>query len=130
MLENPRNLGFEETMTWIEKTVTNNKWIAIAVHDLQASMTNNGYEVLPVIVLAICQPAHAFKVLGKDSERIVSSMMPCRVSVYKKSDGLSYVSRMNTSLLTSRFSGDIKEVMIETSREIEQMLKLLFEKKR
>ncbi len=123
MLENRSKKNFEETMAWIEKTATENQWKVIAIHDLQQSMEKNGYDVLPVKVFAICQPHHAFKVLGKDDERIVSSMMPCRISVYEKSDGKTYISRMNTAMMAASFEGAIKEVMVSTSEEIEEMLK-------
>lgn len=123
MLENQSKKSFAETVEWIEKTAADNKWKVQAVHDLQGSMKKNGYEVLPVKVLAICQPQHAIKVLGKDDERIVSSMMPCRVSVYEKSDGKTYISRMNTKMMASHFEGAVKEVMVGTSEEIEEMLK-------
>jgi uncharacterized protein (DUF302 family) len=125
MLENASKKSFDETVTWIEKTATDHDWKVIAIHDLQASMTKNGYEVLPVKVFALCKPEHAYKVLGKDNERIVSSMMPCRVSVYEKSDGKTYISRMNTKLMAGNFEGAVKEVMTVTTDEIEELLKPL-----
>ncbi len=125
MLENESKKNFDATIEWIDKTVTDNQWKVIALHNLQESMSKNGYEVLPVKVFAICQPHHAVKVLGKDDERIVSSMMPCRVSVYEKSDGKTYISRMNTSMMAAGFEGAIKDVMVSTSVEIEEMLKPL-----
>lgn len=128
MLENKSKKNFDETIEWIEKTVTDNKWIVIAVHDLQNSLEKNGYNVLPVKVMAICQPHHAVKVLGRDDERIVSSMMPCRISVYQKSDNQTYISRMNTSMMASGFEGEIKEVMVTTSVEIEQMIDPILQK--
>jgi len=125
MLENESKKNFAETIEWIDKTVTENKWKVLAQHNLQEAMKKNGYEVLPVKVFAICQPHHAYKVLGKDDERIVSSMMPCRISVYEKSDGNTYISRMNTSMMAAGFEGAVKEVMVSTSEEIEVMIKPL-----
>ena len=123
MLENQSKKNFDETVEWIEKTATENKWKVLAIHDLQLSMEKNGYEVLPVKVLAICQPEQAVKVLAKDDERIVSSMMPCRISVYEKSDGKTYLSRINTGVMAAGFEGAVKEVMVSTSEEIEKMIK-------
>ena len=85
MLENESKESFFDSINWIEKTMTDNDWKILDIHDLQNSMENNGYEVLPVKVFAVCQPHHAIKVLGKDDDRIVSAMMPCRISVYTKS---------------------------------------------
>ena len=125
MLENQSKKNFNETIEWIDSVATENKWKVIALHNLQEAMNKNGYEVLPVKVFAICQPHHAYKVLGKDDERIVSSMMPCRISVYEKSDGKTYISRMNTSIMASSFEGVVKDVMVSTSEEIEVMIKPL-----
>lgn len=125
ILENKSNKSFDETVEWIDKTVTDNNWKVLTIHNLQDSMDKNGYEVLPVKVFAICQPHHAVKILGKDDERIVSSMMPCRISVYEKSDGNTYLSRMDTAMMSAGFEGAIKEVMVSTSKEIEQMIKPL-----
>lgn len=123
MLENQSKKSFDETIEWIEKTAVDNNWKVIAIHDLQASMKKNGYEVLPVKVFAICQPEHAVKVLANDDYKLVSSMMPCRISVYEKSNGNTYISRMNTGILASVFEGVVKDVMTDTSAEIEEMIK-------
>lgn len=125
MLENQSKKNFNETVEWVDSVATDNNWKVIAVHNLQEAMNKNGYKVLPVKVFAICQPDHAFKVLSKDDERIISSMMPCRISVYEKSDGKTYLSRMNTSILAAGFEGLIKEVMVSTAEEIEVMIKPL-----
>ncbi|MBT3244727.1 MAG: DUF302 domain-containing protein [Bacteroidetes bacterium] len=122
MLENESKESFFDSINWIEKTMTDNDWKILDIHDLQNSMENNGYEVLPVKVFAVCQPHHAIKVLGKDDDRIVSAMMPCRISVYTKSDGKTYISRINTGMMADDFHGAMKELMVSTSEEIEEML--------
>ena len=127
MLENESKKSFEQTIEWIEKIAKEHKWKVTHVTDLQMSMEKNGYKVLPVKVLALCQPHHAVKVLGKDDERIVSPMMPCRVSVYEKSDGKTYLSRMNTKMMAANFEGPVKELMVVTFDEIEKMIKPILE---
>lgn len=123
MLENESKKSFDETIEWLEKTATKHKWKVTHVTDLQMSMEKNGYKVLPVKILALCQPHHAVKVLGKDDERIISSMMPCRISVYEKSDGKTYLSRINAKLLAANLEGAVKKLMAITTDEIEEMIK-------
>jgi len=123
--ENESKKSFDQTIQWLEKTATEHKWKVTHIHSLLESMEKNGYDVLPVKVLALCQPHHAVKVLGKDHERIVSSMMPCRISVYEKSDGKTYLSRMNTKMMAQNFDGAVKELMVVTSEEIEEIIKPL-----
>ena len=85
-------------------------------------MKTYGKDVLPVKVLAICHPKHSSKILEKDNERIVSCMMPCRISVYKKSNGKTYISRINPAPMAKAYGGLVEQVMTESANEIEVML--------
>jgi uncharacterized protein (DUF302 family) len=48
--------------------------------------------------------------------------MPCRISVYEKSDGKVYIARLNASLLAGSFGGLTEEVMTQSFAEMENML--------
>ena len=97
-------------------------WKIPHVNDLQATMHKFGKEVRQVKVYEICQPDHAFKILSQDDERIVSSLMPCRVAIYEKSDGSVYVSRMNSGLLSRPMNKIIRSTMSDAAAETEQIL--------
>mgnify|MGYP001166111129 CR=1 FL=1 len=86
-------------------------WKILIVHDLQLSLQKNNFEVLPVKVMEICNPAYSSRLLDQDDKRINSTMMPCRISVYEKSDGKTYVSIMNFSILAAQIDGVVAEVM-------------------
>ena len=118
---------FEESVDKFEQTVLSRGWKIPAVHDLQETMTKNGFEVSKVKVFEICQPAHAYKILSRDKERIVSNMLPCRVSIYEKSDGKTYVSWMNTALMGNMMGGIIADVMGDATKESEAMISVLKE---
>ena len=121
-LENESKYGFDETVEILKSETEKKTWKVIAIHDLQNTLANNGYDVLPVKVFSVCHPKHSSKILDKDDERLVSSLMPCRVSVYEKSDGKVYISRMNTGVLAKSFGGVIEEVMQASTQEIEEIL--------
>ena len=70
----------------------------------------------------MCHPNHSSRILEKDAERIVSSMMPCRVSVYEKKDGKTYISRMNSSIVAAGFGGIIEQVMTDSANEVEEII--------
>jgi len=93
-----------------------------AVHDLQASMSKFDYDVKQVKVFELCHPDYASKILLESDERIVSSLMPCRVAIYEKDDGKVYISRMNTSLMAGMMGGLIKDVMADASNDTEVIL--------
>lgn len=121
-LENESKYDFDETVEKLKAEAELKTWKVIAIHDLENTLANNGYEVLPVKVFSVCHPKHSSKILEKDDERLVSSLMPCRVSVYEKSNGKVYISRMNTGVLAKSFGGIIEEVMEESTKEIEDIL--------
>ncbi|MEI6122561.1 MAG: DUF302 domain-containing protein [Bacteroidota bacterium] len=84
--------------TTVEKLIDaaqQREWQNPATHDLQQSLAKSGKTVRPVQVIEICKPEYSGKMLEKNHERIVSIMMPCRISVYEKEDGVAYVALLN-----------------------------------
>jgi uncharacterized protein (DUF302 family) len=122
MLENESRYDFETTLSTIEQSVTNAGWSMPAVHDLQKSLARAGKEVNPVRVFAICNPERAVGILSGDEERIYSNMMPCRISVYTKTDGKTYISRMNIPGATKGMPANVKAIMKEAYRDVEGIL--------
>src|SRR5512133_2751135 len=80
------------------------EWQNPAVHNLQQSLAKAGKTVRPVQVIEICKPEYSGKMLEKSDERIVSVMMPCRISVYEKEDGKAYVALLNIAGMISGLS--------------------------
>ena len=129
LLEDESKFGFEETVTQLEASIEANDWKLPAVHDLQKSMKKFGIEVNPVKVFELCHPDHAGKVLKEGDERIVSSLMPCRVAIYEKPDGKTYISRMNSRLMAKPMGGIISEVMTDAASENENILDAIIKTK-
>ena len=126
-IENKSKFNLEETVTKLTEAVGKSEWKLIHMHDLQQLMHKNGLEVLPARVMEICAPSFAFKLLSKDEERIYSNMMPCRVSVYEKGDGETYVSRMNIEQFASQMGGVVQEVMEIAFRGAESFINQVVE---
>ena len=126
-IENKSRFNFEETILKLTEAVSKSDWKLIHMHNLEQLMLNNGHEVLPAKVMEICAPSFAFKLLSKDEERIYSNMMPCRLSVYEKSDGKTYVSRMNIEQFASSMGGVIQEVMTTAFRGAEGFINQVIE---
>ena len=96
-----------DVATTVEKLVaaaTLKNWQNPAVHNLQQSLAKAGKEVRPVQVVEICKPEYSGVMLEKSDERIVSVMMPCRISVYQKEDGKTYVALLNMAEMVTGFS--------------------------
>ena len=87
MLEDVSPYNFEETVAKFEESVKAHGWKIPTVHDLQKTMKKHGKDVRSVKVIELCHPDHAGRILAESEERIVSSLMPCRVAFYEKEDG-------------------------------------------
>jgi uncharacterized protein (DUF302 family) len=122
LIESQSPHDFKTTVSKFEQAVIVQGWKIPAVHDLQATMHGFGKTVGQVKVYELCHPEHAYQILNKSEERIVSSMMPCRVAIYEKADGSVYLSRMNSKLMANAMGGIVKEVMSEAFSENEQMI--------
>ncbi|MBP7507377.1 MAG: DUF302 domain-containing protein [Prolixibacteraceae bacterium] len=116
---------FNTTVEKLTKEIESKSWKISNIYDLQKTLENHGKVVLPVKVFSLCHPNQSGKILEKDTERIISSMMPCRISVYEKHDGKTYISRMNSNIIAKGFGGIIEEVMTSSANEVEEILESL-----
>ena len=109
---------FASTLDHLLKEVEGKSWNLSHTYDLQNTLKKHGKEVLPVTIVSICHPDHSSRILALDDERMVSSLMPCRISVYEKHDGFTYVSWMNSSMVASQLGGIVEQVMTESTQEV------------
>jgi len=123
VIEQQSKFKFEKTVDLIIAEAERREWKVPAVHDLQLSLAKSGKEVRPVKVVEICKPRYSGKMLELNDERIISVMMPCRISVYEKDNGLTFVSLINTGDLASGLSPKIAEVMRAASDETFEIVK-------
>ncbi len=122
MLEDESRYGFEETIANFEQEVENDGWSIMGYTDMQEVLKGHGHDVLDVRIYELCSSQYSARILQLDDERIVSPLMPCRVSIYKKTDGNTYITRMNSQLMARTFGGVIDEVMEKAAAETEEIL--------
>jgi len=125
LVEKESRYSFEESVEKLEQSALEKGWKIPTVHDLQNTMNNFGKDVRSAKVFELCHPEHAYEILSRDKERIVMSMMPCRIAVYEKSDGKTYVSWMNTGLVGRMMKGVVPKVMKAASAESEEIVQVL-----
>jgi len=70
-------------------------------------------------VIELCKPDYAYQLLSDDDLRIYANMMPCRISLYQKADGQTYVSRMNSAMFAAQIGGVLQDVMSDAYSEVE-----------
>ena len=119
--------NFEEAVELIETTVRQKGWTIPAIHNMQATLANFGHDVEKMKIFEICHPDLAYQILSRDDERIVSSLLPCRLSVYEKSDGNVYVSWMNMRLMGRLMKGTVPGAFAEASSATEQIVNVLLQ---
>jgi uncharacterized protein (DUF302 family) len=122
---NESKYDFDQTVEILTESTKSNNWKMPHEYDLQQIMANNGFEVKPVRVFSICKPDIAVRILNNDSDRHVSALMPCRVSIYKKADGKTYISRMNFGLFAKLLGGKASVVMEDAGAGSEIILKAI-----
>ncbi len=122
MLENLSRFGFAETVDKISQAVPGSGWKITTTHDMQETMKKNGKDVLPVKVIEICNPQLAYQILSSEDQKQVSVFLPCRVSVYEKADGKTYISRMNSPAFGSMIGGTAASVITEAFNQAEKLI--------
>ena len=125
VIENTSKFDFGKTVELLVAEAESRDWKVPAVHDLQKSLAKSGKSVKPVKVIEICKPQYSGKMLELNHERIISVMMPCRISVYEKEDGLTYVSLINAGDMVSGLPANIAGVMKEASDETFEIVKTI-----
>lgn len=122
MVEDQSQYGFVETVERFKANVLDAGWSIPGHHDMQAILESHGHDVLRIEIFELCSSKYSAEILKLDDERIVSPLMPCRIAIYEKSDGNTYIARMNNTLMARLFGGVIYDVMEQASAETEAML--------
>jgi uncharacterized protein (DUF302 family) len=127
MVESESKYDFEKSAEVFEQSIKDAGWSVSGIHDLKKTLKGFGYEIGEVKAFELCKADHSSVVLSRDDERIISPLMPCRVSLYTKSDGKTYISRMNSLLMAKPFGGLISDIMkkaaIDTEKILESIIK-------
>jgi len=119
--------GFDET---IEKVIGNAKEMGWKVpKSWKINFQKNLKKVVkvdigPNKVIGMCDPKAAADILIHDELKRISVMMPCKIAIYEKSDGKTYISIMNMGLLGTVFGDVIKGITNELAPQMEKMVTL------
>ena len=123
LTENQSRFSFDKTVEILVAEAEMRQWKVPAIHDLQQSLAKSGKTVKPVKVIEICKPEYSGKMLELNHERIISVMMPCRISVYEKDDGNTYIALINSGMLAEGIPEIISKVMKAASDETFEIVK-------
>ena len=117
--EIPSPFGVEETVARIQQNIQNagNGWSLSGLRNAAKPIEMDGGNVLPVLMIEACSTQYSKPILNEDSVRFLSILMPCKISVYKKNDGKTYIGMMNAELIGSLFGSMVGDIMKKVSAD-------------
>ena len=124
-IESP--LGFEETMVKLEANAKAAGWKVPQKWkiDFQKNLKKvTGKDIGKNQVLKMCEPSAAARMLVHDEYKLLTTMMPCTVAVYEKSNSKTYISIMNMEMLGMIYGGEIKTIADELAPQMRKMVDL------
>jgi uncharacterized protein (DUF302 family) len=123
VIEKQSKYDFDKTVDLLVAEAERREWKIPAVHDLQQSLAKSGKTVKPVKVVEICKPVYSGQLLELSEERIMSVMMPCRISVYVKDNGKTYMALVDGAEMAAGQPVKIAKVMKAASDETFEIVK-------
>ena len=120
IVEHPSPFGVEETAARIQANIqglANRGWSLSALRDPSSAVAAAGGNVPPVLLVEACSTDYSGPILKEDATRILSILMPCTITIYKKSDGKTYIGLMNTALMGHLFGSKVAAVMQEVAAD-------------
>ena len=101
----------------LEAAAQRHKFGVLAVHDLKAKMREKGADFQgECLIYEVCNPFQAREVLESNLE--LSTVLPCRISVYRTQNGYTLATLKPTSLVELFHSESLRAVAEEVEQTI------------
>jgi uncharacterized protein (DUF302 family) len=116
--------GVEETVARIQHNIQANPngWALSGLRNPARAVQQDGGNALPVLMVEACSTKYSKPILNEDSVRFLSILMPCKISVYKKNDGKTYIATMNAGLMGKMFGPLVGDVMSKVAEDQQQFV--------
>lgn len=121
-LEDKSPFSFIDTCDALRVEAEKNNWKVPMVHDLQETMLKWGKKISQIRIYEFCKPEFAYEILSNDAEKLAASLMPCRIAVFERKDGKTYVSLMNPKMISLFAGGIISRTMKNAACEMEAII--------
>ena len=118
----PSPHSFAETVDAFRAAVVDGGWSLLNENNMAGVLSARGYTLDPVIIFDACSGQYSAQILGHDEARPMSAFMPCRVSIYKTSEGEVFFARMNSAAFGAMMDPMVAEVMAASDAEISEII--------
>ncbi len=125
MVEHESPFGVEETAARIQANIqalSDHGWKLSGLRSPSVSVAAAGKNVPPVLLVEACSTKYSAPLLAEDATRILSILMPCTITVYKKDDGKTYIGTMNAGLMGKMFGEKVSSIMDEVAKDQQAFL--------
>mgnify|MGYP000845359281 CR=1 FL=1 len=112
---------FEEITSRLEAAIPQNGFRVLAVHDVQKTLEEKGFDSKPLKIIELCNARFAHEALSREID--VAMMMPCKIVV--RSEGAGSVMTMVRPSMISQFSPDAG--LDELAVEVEDVMKRIMD---
>lgn len=117
--------GMEETAARIQRNIQgleSKGWKLSGLRDPSKAIATAGHNVPPVLLVEACSTNYSTPLLKEDETRILSILMPCTITVYKKENGKVYIGMMNAGLMGRMFGSKVAAVMEQVAADQRQFI--------
>lgn len=114
----------EETVARIQHNIeaAGNGWSLSGLRYPTRPLEAEGINALPVMLIEACSTKYSGPILKDDKVRFLSLLMPCKIGVYKKSDGKVYIGILNAGLIGRLFGSMVGDTMKHVVKDQESFL--------
>ncbi len=118
--------SFDQAVTDLEKTVAENKFGVLHIHDIGGTLRSKGLDFdKECKVFEVCNPVHAANVLAIDMR--LNMALPCRISVYTEA-GKTMMGLIKPEPMLATLSDNA--TLLDIAQEVEKaMIKMVDEAK-
>ena len=116
------NKSVSEAAAALHSAVQANRFGVMQVHNLKETMAKKGVDFnRECLIFEVCQPQQAKKVL--EENMTISTMLPCRISLYEEGGKTVLASLKPTALLTMFDVPPLEEVAQDVENSIIKIMK-------
>jgi len=109
--------SMDEVSSGLEQTTPEHGFSILAVHNVQETLTDKGYDSEPLKIYELCNAGFAHQALSNDIN--VAMFMPCKIVLRTDTDGKTLMTLVRPSMISAMLPESGLEKM---AQEVEEKL--------